>query len=85
MPKDMGYDSDYGMKNSGGKGDSKSMSQSGKDAAAKSGGGDLSMGLSQRSGMGNYAKGDAIGDHMPNGGSEPEYKVKKAGKSFTVC
>ena len=85
MPEDMGYSSDSGMKNSGGKGFNKSMKSGGKDSAAKSGGGDLSMGLSSQTGMGDYAKGDAIGDHMPKGGSDPDFKVKKAGKSFTVC
>jgi len=85
MPEKMGYSSDQGMKNSGGKGYSKSMSSGGKDSAAKSGGGDLSMGLSSQSGMGEYAQGDAIGDHMPKGGSDPDYKVKKAGKTFEVC
>jgi|SaaInl4_135m_RNA_FD_contig_51_1583728_length_2757_multi_4_in_0_out_0_5 hypothetical protein len=57
----------------------------GKDKAAKSGGGDLATGLSHRAGMGGAAKGDAKGDTMPKGGSDPDYKVKKAGKSFTVC
>ena len=59
--------------------------KSGKDTAAKSSGGDLSMGLSSRSSMGNYAKGDPQGDHMPNGGADPDYSVKKAGKTFKVC
>ncbi len=85
MPEDMGYSSTYGMKNSDGKGFNKSMKSGGKDSAEKSGGGDLSMGLSSRSSMGDYAKGDAIGDYMPNGGSDPDYTVKKAGKSFKVC
>ena len=75
MPKGMGYGPGY----------DKSMTKSGKDKAASKGGGDLSMGLSSRSGMGNAAKGDAIGDNTPNGGSDPDYKVSKAGKSFTVC
>jgi len=71
MPKEMGY------------GDS--GKNSGKDSAAKKGGSDLSMGLSSRAGMGDYAKGDAKGDYMPKGGSAPDVKVKKAGKSFTMC
>lgn len=57
----------------------------GKDGAAKTGGGDLTLGLSSRSGLGGYAKGDAMGDTTPKGGSAPHYKVKKAGKTFEVC
>ena len=75
MPKGMGYDN----------GSDKSMSRGGKDSSAKSSGGSVESGLSSRSGMGDYAKGDPIGDNMPNGGADPTYKVKKAGKSFEVC
>ena len=71
MPKEMGY------------GDS--GSNSGKDSAAKSGGGSVEKGLSSQTGMGDYAKGDAKGDYMPKGGAAPDYKVKKAGKTFEVC
>lgn len=71
MPKEMGYGN--------------SDKNSGKDGAAKTGGGSVEKGLSSQSGMGDYAMGDAKGDHMPKGGSAPNYKVKKAGKSFEVC
>jgi len=75
MKKPMkGYSNSHSMPSGGGK-----------DGPTKNGGGDLAMGLSSRTKQSNYAKGDNYEDSLPNGGADPDYSVKKAGKTFTIC
>lgn len=57
----------------------------GTDGPNKMTGGSVQSGLSGKSPMGNYAKGDAQNANMPRQPADPNYQVTGNGETFTVC